>query len=631
KTKDDDDDLREKLDKGMADLLPLLRAQPPPPPSKSTTDAGGAMANGDANKINPERQKLLDGMDRKQADRAYETRLRELARDSRAKPSERSKTAEERAKDLLEQSKALEERRMKRMRGEAVSDDEDAEMEVEEDVEMDAGVGNVSGFRDEGVGDEAADFGFAAAVAQAEVSEGGVKAKVQHEDEDEFDFDADLVASDPDVDSELSDDDEPVEAEGSSDGEDSETGNAARARAPRVEQEEDDEFVRGILGGANAIPVADPSARHKTLNINTGLPTSSPCPRTHPELLALLADSPVAELPTTIQRLRATYHPALAAANKGLLAEFSVVLVKHLVHMAELDQPLTVMEQVIRHLHSLSRTYGVEITGAMRARLKARDERGGAGVGKGDLVVLVAIGAIYPTSDHFHRVVTPAMTLVGRWLALNAPASAKAVKGAGGVMRKGISEVGAFVVALCVRWQARSRRVVPEAVRFTVRALGCLQALGTDGGREAHVKNLVGMAECWQDCTAFPELFAPFLPLLQKSGVASELAQLQQLLHQAHQKRRPLELHHHRPQSIRTSIPKFEEGFNPDKHYDPDRERSEARKLRQEVRREKKGAVRELRRDGAFVAREGLREKRERDEAFVRRERRVLAEIGAGN
>jgi nucleolar protein 14 len=91
--------------------------------------------------------------------------------------------------------------------------------------------------------------------------------------------------------------------------------------------------------------------------------------------------------------------------------------------------------------------------------------------------------------------------------------------------------------------------------------------------------------------------------------------------------RRPLELHHHRPLAIKTSIPKFEELFNPDKHYDPDRERAEAAKLRAEHKREKKGAIRELRKDANFIARESLREKKERDAAYEKNYKRLVAEI----
>ncbi len=109
--------------------------------------------------------------------------------------------------------------------------------------------------------------------------------------------------------------------------------------------------------------------------------------------------------------------------------------------------------------------------------------------------------------------------------------------------------------------------------------------------------------------------------------MAKAQRKLSVLLQHSQLARRPLELHHHRPLAIKTSIPKFEESFNPDKHYDPDRERAEASKLRAEHKRERKGAMRELRKDANFIARESLREKKERDAAYEKKYKRLVAEI----
>lgn len=99
------------------------------------------------------------------------------------------------------------------------------------------------------------------------------------------------------------------------------------------------------------------------------------------------------------------------------------------------------------------------------------------------------------------------------------------------------------------------------------------------------------------------------------------------MLQLAHLARRPLELHHHRPLAIKTSIPKFEDSYNPDKHYDPDRERAETAKLRAEHKKERKGAMRELRKDSNFIARESLRQKKEKDAAHDKKMKRLIAEI----
>lgn len=58
----------------------------------------------------------------------------------------------------------------------------------------------------------------------------------------------------------------------------------------------------------------------------------------------------------------------------------------------------------------------------------------------------------------------------------------------------------------------------------------------------------------------------------------------------------------HKQIAISSLIPKFEENYNADKRYDPDRERAASSKLKAEVKAERKGALRELRKDAKFIA-----------------------------
>lgn len=91
--------------------------------------------------------------------------------------------------------------------------------------------------------------------------------------------------------------------------------------------------------------------------------------------------------------------------------------------------------------------------------------------------------------------------------------------------------------------------------------------------------------------------------------------------------RRPLELHHHRPLAIKSKIPKFEDSFDPDKHYDTNRDRADAAKLRAEHKKERKGAMREIRKDAQFMAREKLKIKKVKDAAYEKKFKRLVAEI----
>lgn len=58
----------------------------------------------------------------------------------------------------------------------------------------------------------------------------------------------------------------------------------------------------------------------------------------------------------------------------------------------------------------------------------------------------------------------------------------------------------------------------------------------------------------------------------------------------------------HKQIAINSLIPKFEENYNADKRYDPDHDRAATSKLKAEVKTERKGAIRELRKDAKFIA-----------------------------
>jgi len=592
KAKEDDDDLREELDKGFGDILSLLRGQKAKPtpvqPTQATEPA--AVSNGLA--MNPDRLKLLEGAERETVDKAYDSRLKQLAREQKAVPADRTKTEEEKIKEEAEKLKELEDRRAKRMRGEQLPDDE-----PEQQTEVNDG--DVEDMDD--MQDEAADFGFTNSGAPQEQK----PEKIVLEDEDEFESDGDLVASDPESGSEV-DVSDASESEAESD-----------TKEHPAATDEEDEFVNGIFGGPSS-KSTPPSNQTGVPNAGHGLAFTYPCPRSHQRLLEVAKSCPVDQLPTIIQRIRALHHPSLSATNKEAMADFSSALVEHLSYMGQHQQPLSVTEQVIRHLHSLSRNYPEIIAVAFRDKLQEAHAR--KFLHGGDLVILTAIGSIYPTSDHFHQVVTPAMTIIAKWLAMNILDSPHK------------HSTGAFLVALSLHYQRLSKRYIPEAIRFTLSALASKPKASSDH-TTTHLANLRTMLDLWKLKPSFLEIFTPFLAPLTTAPLSTHpkskptLQHLRILLSQSRTARRPLELHHHRPLAIRTSIPKFEDSFDPDKHYDPDKDRSDARKLQKEYKREKKGAIRELRKDASFMAREGLREKREVDKEYERKQRRIVAEI----
>ena len=95
----------------------------------------------------------------------------------------------------------------------------------------------------------------------------------------------------------------------------------------------------------------------------------------------------------------------------------------------------------------------------------------------------------------------------------------------------------------------------------------------------------------------------------------------------ARDSRQPLAMQAHKPIPIASYAPRFEEDFAPGHHYDPDAERNSSAKIKAMYKKERKGAIRELRKDNKFLAGEKAREQAEKDKAYNTKMRKVEGEI----
>lgn len=641
--KEDDDDLRAELDKGLPDLFTMLQGnqrllQGPPLPQQE--NAG----------MNPDRMALLNGKDRLQADKEYDERLRQMAMDQRAKPSGRTLTDEEKVQQEAQRLKELEEKRLQRMRGDT-EENEVTFMENSQSLEDNEDADPI----------EHDPFGLGTGLS------GRTQAReLDVEEEDDFVIEDDLIAS-------------------GSEGEFSD----ADSTGPSGDSEDDDpEFVQGLLSnediGREGLTLSrDQGTKPRPSNSDAILAYTYPCPQTHQEFLDMSKDIALKDLPTVVQRVRALYHPKLANENKAKLGKFATVLVDHIAYIANQPErpPFITLELLIRHVHSLAKTYPEEIGRAFRSNLKSQYEQRSTLPTPGDLVILTAIASIFPTSDHFHQVVTPAMLCMGQYLSQKIPMSLSDLA------------TGTYITTLCLQYQRLSKRYIPEIVNYVLNSLYALapvkakkvsmsfpqhlrpesfqlrKSLGiidssraltfwdvvpaddpTDHDNQtlkvALLNTQLGiiekMMELWAEHSAFCEVFDQFhigLRFLEstispsekgsklRSAINKVATSVHAQLRQSLTSRKPLRLHNHRPLAIKTSVPKFEESYNPDKHYDPDRDRAESSKLIAEHKRERKGALRELRKDANFIARESLREKKEKDLAYEKKYKRLINEI----
>ena len=428
--KDDDEDLREELDKELPNIHELLRGITRPQPAPVAEIPG----------MNPDRAALLNGTDKTKFDKEYDIQVKKLTQDKRSKPTERSKTEDERIAEESKKLQELEAKRLRRMQGapESSDDEEAAEKGVEEedlDIEEDFGLG--SGIK-----------------ARASKKSRSTMAELGIDDEDDFLIDDDLVASGSDM--------EPSDDELSNESGDKEG-----------DEDEDNEFLKGLLTeeelkrpefltGANA-PLSETEPLEGN-GVNGDLAYTFKCPESHEELLQVTKGIVLLDLPTVVQRIRALYHPKVKAENKAKLGNFAVALVDHISYLANQPTrpPFSVLETLIRHIHSLAKTFPVEIANSFRNHLEDIQESRALSPNAGDLVIFTAIGTIFPTSDHFHQVVTPAILSMGRYLGQKIPQT--------------LSDYarGAYLCTLCLQYQKLSKRYVPELISFIENTLCAL-------------------------------------------------------------------------------------------------------------------------------------------------------------
>jgi nucleolar protein 14 len=644
--KEDDEDLRLELDKETADIRSLLMGQ------RIKTN-GEMPLNGTKDDSKPP---VVAGLDRNALEMDYDLALRKMVQDKRAKPTMRTKTDEEIAEMEAERLRELEEKRLKRMRGEEVSDseeDEDSEADAEDISDDKKPLFEI--IRTDG---EEVDFGLGKGIkARPTATELGL------DDEDDFVIEDDLVASGSDI--------------GDVDGADLTLSEDEGAAA---EDDEDDEFTKGLLTESEAKDfIFNKETKLGDTNAtDNGLPYTFPCPQNHAEFLELVRDIPLCKQPTVIQRIRALYHPKLRSEYKEKLGSFSRALVQHIAYLGTVsdDSLYPTLEDVIRHVHSLAKMFPVEIAQEFRSHIQDMEHQRPLALEVRDLYILTAIGSMFPTSDHFHQVATPAMLSMARYLGQKIPANLADYA------------TGAYLCIQSLQYQKLAKRYVPEVMNFTLNSICALApekpkrklglfpiheprpAIRTSGAKKTAVRKLsckdcreskaelsgerkvallstntsiiVAASETWAGKPAFFETFEPALRTLEYltskpnrphlpdallQDAEKAIARLSRALKVATLSRRPLELHHHKPLAIKTFIPKFEDGFDPEKHYDPDRERAESAKLRAEYKKEKKGEMRAIRKEASFLAREKLRAKKERDEAYEKKYKRIVADI----
>lgn len=556
----------------------------------------------------------------------YEKRLRELAFDRRAAPSDRTKTEEELAKQKAAELVRLEKERQARMEGETGDGVEDLGGEYLEEGESED--------------DEAKMFGLMGEQSDSEEGEDEEEDEDEDEDDDQF------------------------------------------GEEPEFEEDEDeDEDDADEENGKS-----EPSTKDVKSSKSTAFVFA--CPQTISAFDKILKKYPVTDYPVIVERILTLHHPSVKPGNKEKLAVFSTVLAEAIMEFPTRSTDMGVFDALVKHLRKMADTYVEALTNFFRERLSEVGDRlaevrtdASAFPEKSDLVMFALIGILFSTSDHYHLVATAATLLAAQYLSQVQVDSARAVFcglylssvliAYQRISKRFVPEIPVFLLRVLYRIFPELNDKAPVADAFldnddregtalklavsaldkaetqSTLALSVLDELddnkvGSDLLSQLALKAVEvtsKLATLWNEKTAFIETFAPLSAALQSletknTQVKTASDKLERLLKFARQERRPLTLQGHRPLAIPSLAPKFEENYSLDrKSYDPNRDRAELNKLRAQVKKERKATLRDIRRDTAFMAREKISTRRQADkeyhEKLARLERTIATEEGA--
>ncbi|RLN46436.1 hypothetical protein BBJ28_00008403 [Nothophytophthora sp. Chile5] len=290
-----------------------------------------------------------------------------------------------------------------------------------------------------------------------------------------------------------------------------------------------------------------------------------------------------------------------------------------------------------------------------------------------ELLLFKALIAIFPTSDLRHNVTSPMETLLGESLArggLNTPQEAAQALFAASLsldmtrskqrfMPEVVSCLSRLLRAFVTSSSSATEAQEPEADSETtthwlrrgllewvatqstsekLSALPRLSLAATSSCSGAEVlSSLLALLDAastqYASLPSFDELFYPLYLLLHalaRQLTATKVAEVNETIAKLHEKldacwaaRRPLRLQSFAPTSLPTFAPHFDENYTVRKDKTAAKDTAQLKQLQRQVKRARKGAARELRRDAEFIHREKQKEEDERLEAKAEKQKEI--------
>ncbi|XP_075050442.1 nucleolar protein 14 [Mixophyes fleayi] len=612
----------------------------------------------------------------------YDKIVRELGFEMKAQPSDRMKSEEETAREEQERLQKQEADRLRRMRGEDKS--KRKPKHISADDLMDGFILDK---------DDRLMLSYKDGKMNLPQSEDKGILKVREVDEEEEMVDAGDEGSDDmeggDDGDEGSDDVEGGDAvdEGSDDAEkDSDAGDeevdGSDEEGSEGSNASDDysdlESNAGSEEGDGEVQVKMKNkTKHKEVEADSSqLPFTFEVPEAYENFQSLLSRKTTDQQLLILERIQKCNHPSLAEGNKIKLEKLFGFLLDYIMDLAGQESPdLQTVDKMIIPLYSLCQMFPEAAAECVREALRdiARtldemvESKGRAPYPSLHALLYLKITAIlFPTSDFWHPVVTPAMTVMSQLLTKCPVSSLEDVA------------AGLFICCMFLEYVSLSQRFVPELINFLLGILHlatprqasvgyvivppfklhgkssellltdsnedaetwvksglpltAINGLNTESDTEINHYKLTCVAvsldlvkrcvDMYRSVPAFQENFNPIAMLIREHLPRSAYPQgiqdlcgnlLDDIEKYSKKPYTPLVFEKQMPVPMKMFTPKVMPVLEFGKKQGCNRVERERKKLIHKHKREFKGAVREIRKDNQFLARVKLSENMERD------------------
>jgi len=600
KEKEETDDLTDKLDQDYKDLLDIL--VPLKNPSKA------------------------EAVPVKLPDSGYDILVRELRFDPRGKPSDKLKSAEEVARINKEKLEKLETDRLNRMRGEA---DPSKKINHRSADDLDDG------------------FNY----YQAPKVEKTLSFDIKEASEMDNQIDDVKEESDHEEESGESDDDDSFSDLASS------------------QESDNDEVV------VKEKKVKKKSATNQTAR-NDKIPFVFKVPEEYDEFHQLLQSFKDQDQRTVLERMIKSNHPALNGTNKVKLEKVFAFLMQYIHDLSGTGSSLQLLNDLAPVAYDLAQIIPSSNVAStmLDVLLEKREElpnlKKQQPVSVATLVFLKLTALIFPTSDFRHPVTTPAYHVLIE--SLHRPVINLPIVQIG----LGLSTVAYEFVSLCKRFIPevihylhgvvelaipRPTTVAAHHLVFPFRPVGIESQLLVLTGENTEslspeklklsemdyndqfrvsalhvtVQLISNFLDLWHELPAAIDVFDPILKSLTKLPVEIYHSQVKESvealvlgLSELKAKTRKRLIHEaKKPRPLRLYEPVIEEYFDGQKKRVGSKEKQERDKLQHKLKREMKGAIREIRKDNAFLGRQKIKEQIERDGERKRKAKEILSSL----